>query len=104
MFRRGWVFSRVCPKADSQQNFEAAESGQTRVRFRSKIKNPSHERVLCTVLRQGAASRNRVPEKKGVRARHGLRAPCQSVRIECEAAWGTRGHLPRTCFPYPLSS
>ena len=43
---------------------------------------------LRPLLRRGAVSPNDVPEQKkgkGVRARQGLRAPCQSVMIEFEA-------------------
>ena len=38
--------------------------------------------------------------KKGGRARHGLRAPCQRVRIEFGAGGGTRERLRRALFAY----
>ena len=59
--------------------------------------------LLCTLLRHGATSRNTVPEKgkrKGARARHGLQAPCQRVRIDSEARWSTWERLPRACVAY----
>ena len=41
------------------------------------------------------------PKKKtGTRARHGLRAPCQRIRIEFEADWGRWEFLPRAYFSY----
>ena len=55
------------------------------------------------LLRGGAVSPNNVPEKKeekGGRARHGLRTPCQRVRIEFRAGWGTWERLPRAHFEY----
>ena len=55
------------------------------------------------LLRGGAVSPNNVPDKtkqKGGRARHGLRAPCQRVRIEFGAGWGTWERLPRAHFAY----
>ncbi|CAN0477014.1 unnamed protein product [Laminaria digitata] len=59
--------------------------------------------LLCTLLRHGATSRNTVPEKRkrnGARARHGLQAPCQRVRIDSEARWSTWERLPRACVAY----
>ena len=53
----------------------------------------------------GAVTPNNVPEqktKKGGRARHGLEAPCQRVRIEFGAGWGTWERLSQACFAYTL--
>ena len=57
----------------------------------------------CTLLRQGAVSPNHVPEKNNNKACVlGMGCGrCQHIRVERDAAWGTRGHLPRTGFPYP---
>ena len=56
-------------------------------------------RPLSLLLRRGAVCPNNVPEtKEGVRARHGLRTPCQRGMIEFEASWGTWKRLPRACF------
>lgn len=39
--------------------------------------------------------------KRQNKTQHGLRACCQPVRIGFKAVWGTYGHLPWPCFPYP---
>ena len=112
-------------RTDSRRNLEGVESGQKGgmfpaewgevlvrkghyVNIHSRIAgtyppNCSRNGVsLCTLLRHRAVSPNHVQEKKeeNVRAQHGLRAACQRVRIGFEAGWGTRGHLPRVCFPH----
>ena len=52
-------------------------------------------------MRHGAVRPN-VDEKKtrGVRARHGLRAPCQRIIVEFEAGWGTLERVPRERFAH----
>ena len=58
---------------------------------------------LRPLLQPGAVSPSNVPEKKreeGVRARHGLWAPCQRVIVEPEEGWGTWERLPRAYLVY----
>lgn len=53
-------------------------------------------------LRDSALSPNNVLKNKlrDGRARHGMRVPCQRLKIEFEAVWGTWERLPRAHFVY----
>ena len=53
------------------------------------------------LVRRGPVSPNNILEenKKGVRARQGLRAPCQRVKTEFGTVWRS---LPQPCFAYTL--
>ena len=64
------------------------------------IKRGDRTAPSCTVAVPSAPTKcARKTKKGGVRALHGLWASCQRVRIEMEAGWGARGHLPRTTHP-----
>ena len=60
----------------------------------------SKEGIILTPRAPRSTALFALTKKNVVRARHGLRAPCQRVRIEFEAGWGTWEHVPRARFVY----